>query len=132
MFLNPCINLGGRVGPLIYKGVGTGGGARGAGPPHYFQKHVLALPLFGPSSQSYTHTHTHTHTEIHTSIQEAIQPSCKITLWGVASPVHHNCQAIHCTVLNTKSACNFISVMLACDNCCSNISWIPCSKKFKQ
>ena len=40
---------------------------------------------------------------MHTSIQEAIQPSHKITLWSVASPVHRNCQAIHCTVLNTKA-----------------------------
>ena len=68
---------------LPCKGVGTA-------PQNYFQKHVSpSPPLFGPSSQSYTHTHTHT--EIHTSIREATQPSCKIILCGVASPVHHNC-----------------------------------------
>ena len=109
---------------ICAKGVGT----RGAGPPHYFQKHVLPPPS-SPHFLGQVAKVICTHTEIHTSIREAIQSPCKITLWGVASPVHHNCQAIHCTVLNTKSACNFISVTLARDICCSNISWIPCSEK---
>ena len=72
------------------------GGGRGAEPPHYFQKHVLAPPLFGASTSSQSAKVIYT--------QKYIPPYEKPynrhtkALWGVASPVHRNFQAVHCMI----------------------------------
>ena len=56
---------------------------------------------------------------------EAIQPSRKSTLWGVASPVYRNCQAIHCTVLNTKVP---VIIFLLCLHVISVVQIFPGSR----
>ena len=102
------------------------GGGLGPWPSHYCQKHVLALPLFGPTSQSakamYTHTKKYLHTRSHTTITQKHSLGC-----GITSPPQLSSHSLYCIKHKT---CNFIPVMLACDICCSNISWIQCSEKF--
>ena len=110
-------NLTAKNRPFSHAEASESGGG-GAWPPHCFQKHVSPPPPPNP------HTHvwgqlaqvTKTvYTEMHTSIREAIQHHRNSYLHTrshttppplVASPVLHNCQAIHC--VTPKSTYNFI------------------------
>ena len=67
--------------------------------PHYFQKHVLAPPTFGPSTSSQSAKVIYTHRKAYLHMRKPYNHHTK-ALWHVASPVHRN-QAIHCTVRGT-------------------------------